>query len=47
MFNREFRDILKRAGSRVPDHISKLLALKIKGLLFQAYTMAGDFDNID
>ena len=47
MYNREFRDALKRVGLRVPNQINKLPASKIKGLLFQVYMMAGDFNSID
>ena len=47
IYNGEFRDALKRAGSRVPDQVNELPASKIKGLLFQVYAMAEDFDSID
>ena len=47
MFNREFREVLNAAGSRIPGKIDNLSALRIKGLLFQAYTVVGDYDSIN
>ena len=46
IFDREFREALNAAGSRIPDKIDDLSTLRIKGLLFQAYTVVKDYNSI-
>ena len=47
MFDREFREVFNVVGSRIPDKIDDLSTLRIKELLFQAYTVVEDYDSIN